>query len=157
MKTLAAAGSPAPGFRLEALDGKIYSLAELAEQSPVVLVFFKVTCPVCQFTLPFLERIAASSHLRVVAISQDDAKATRAFQDKYGITLLTLLDSAAGGYAVSNAYGISSVPALFVIEPGPVVALAGSGFSKADLEEVGRRAGMPPFRAGESVPAHRPG
>ncbi len=154
---LPAAGSPAPPFRLEALDGKSYSLAELAEHSPAALVFFKVSCPVCQFTLPFLERMAASSSLRVVAISQDDAKATRAFRDRYGITFLTLLDSAAGGYAVSNAYGISSVPTLFLIEPGPVVALAGSGFSKADLEELGRRAGIPPFRPGESVPVHKPG
>ncbi len=157
MKKLPAAGSPAPPFRLEALDGRSYSLAELAEHSPVALIFFKVSCPVCQFTLPFLERMAASSSLRVVAISQDDAKATRAFHERFGITFLTLLDDAAGGYAVSNQYGIASVPTVFLVDSSLNVALAGSGFSKADLDELGRRAGIPPFRPGESVPVHKPG
>ncbi len=154
---MAGVGSAAPLFRLEALDGKSYSLAELAQHSPVALVFFKVTCPVCQFTLPFLERTAASSSLRVVAISQDDAKATRAFHERFGVSILTLLDTAASGYEVSNKYGISSVPSLFLVDSSLTVALAGSGFSKADLEELGRRAGMPPFRPGESVPAYKPG
>ena len=157
MTKLPGAGSPAPAFRLEALDGKSYSLAELAQDSPVVLVFFKVTCPVCQFALPFLERIAASSSLRVVAISQDDAKATRAFHERFGVSILTLLDPAASGYAVSNKYGIASVPTLFLVDPSLSVVLAGSGFSKADLEELGRRAGIPPFRPGESVPVYKPG
>ncbi len=154
---LPAAGSPAPSFRLDGLDGRPHALADLAAQGPVALVFFKVTCPVCQFTLPFLERIAASNSLRVVAISQDDAKATQAFHKRFGITFLTLLDDAANGYVVSNQYGITSVPALFLIEPGPIIGLSGNGFSKANLEELGRKAGIPPFRPGESVPEYKPG
>src|SRR6266705_4019217 len=53
------AGSRAPDFRLPRLYGGVSALAELAAKGPVVLVFFKVTCPVCQMALPFLERIHA--------------------------------------------------------------------------------------------------
>lgn len=34
-------GSEAPGFTLEALDGREVSLAGLTEEGPVVLVFFR--------------------------------------------------------------------------------------------------------------------
>lgn len=34
-------GSEAPGFTLEALDGREVSLAELTDDGPVVLVFFR--------------------------------------------------------------------------------------------------------------------
>lgn len=36
-----AVGSEAPGFTLEALDGREVSLAGLTDQGPVVLVFFR--------------------------------------------------------------------------------------------------------------------
>src|SRR5580765_2401694 len=50
-------GQSAPGFSLKALDGKEYSLTSLLERGPVVLAFFKISCPVCQFTFPFLQRL----------------------------------------------------------------------------------------------------
>ena len=52
-----AVGQTAPDFRLKALDGKDYLLSALLERGPVVAAFFKISCPVCQFTFPFLERI----------------------------------------------------------------------------------------------------
>src|SRR5229473_8051334 len=51
------AGNIAPGFSLKALDNKEYSLNTLMERGPVVAAFFKVSCPVCEFTFPFLERL----------------------------------------------------------------------------------------------------
>lgn len=36
-----AVGSEAPAFTLEALDGRVVSLAELTDDGPVVLVFFR--------------------------------------------------------------------------------------------------------------------
>ena len=51
------AGNKAPGFSLKSLDNKEYSLNTLLERGPVVAAFFKISCPVCQFTFPFLERL----------------------------------------------------------------------------------------------------
>ena len=56
--TTIAVGHAAPGFTLKSLDGKEYSLAKLLEKGPVVAAFFKISCPVCQFTFPYLQRLA---------------------------------------------------------------------------------------------------
>ena len=51
------AGKSAPHFGLIALDGKKYSLQEGLKHGPVLAAFFKVACPICQYTFPFLERL----------------------------------------------------------------------------------------------------
>ena len=37
--------------------GSEHSLEEILARGPALLAFYKVTCPVCQNTFPFLERI----------------------------------------------------------------------------------------------------
>ncbi len=81
--TTIAVGQVAPGFTLKSLDGKEYSLGKLLEKGPVVAVFFKISCPVCQFTLPYLQRLAqryAGDSATVIAISQDDVRGTKEFK-----------------------------------------------------------------------------
>jgi peroxiredoxin len=141
------AGSKAPAVSL---------LAEILSRGPALLVFYKISCPVCQMTLPFLERIAQGS-LPIVAISQDDQAGTRRFQSKFGVTLTTLLDSEDDGYPASNAFGITHVPSLFLVEPDGTISLASEGFVKADLESIALRAALPMFRADELVPAWKAG
>lgn len=139
----------APEVELPDLEGKRWKLSEALKSGPLLLVFFKISCPTCQFTLPFLERFDLP---RVVAISQDDAAATRAF----GTRLYTVLDTP-GTYPASNAYGITHVPALFLVETDGRISDAEYGFSKADLEKLGARFGVTPFHPGEQVPDLRPG
>src|SRR5450759_4932020 len=90
-------GSRAPGFRLSRLGageaGGEATLAELTVRGRVLLVFFKVTCPVCQLTLPFLERMHAAGALAICGISQNDASDTREFNRYFGVTFATLLDT----------------------------------------------------------------
>ncbi len=150
------AGSKAPGFTLQDLDGSRHSLSELLAGGPVLLALYKISCPVCQMTMPFLERIARGS-LQIVAISQDDASATRRFQSRFGVFMPTLLDREEDGYPVSNAFGITHVPSLFLVETDGTVSMASEGFVKNDLEAIATRAGMPIFRADESVPAWKAG
>jgi peroxiredoxin len=153
-------GSAAPDFQL---DG--WRLKEALSTGPVLLVFFKISCPTCQFALPFVQRLADScsevkkegsgESLTIVAVSQDDAKGTGQFHTHFDIRLKTLLDERP--YPVSNLYGLRNVPTLYLIEPDGVISMAVSGFSKAHLESLGARFGGIPFREGESVPAMRPG
>jgi len=49
-------GKTAPPIALATLDGEKVSLGEALKKGPVLAAFFKVSCPVCQFTFPFLER-----------------------------------------------------------------------------------------------------
>ncbi len=50
-------GDKAPLFELRDAAGNEYSLAEALRKGPVIAAFFKISCPVCQFTFPFLERL----------------------------------------------------------------------------------------------------
>jgi peroxiredoxin len=151
-------GDAAPDINLPDLDGSAWKLHEALNHGPVVIAFFKISCPTCQLTLPFLQRFADSAGAGpgIVAISQDDAPDSREFHQRFGISMRTLLD-AAPGYSVSNAYGISSVPSIFVIETDGTVASAVEGFNKAELEKLGHRFRVAPFRDSDRVPALRPG
>ena len=160
-----AVGRVAPGFNLKSLDGKEYELGKLLEKGPAVVAFFKISCPVCQFTFPYLQRLAerySGDSATVIAVSQDDARGTKEFNREYGVTFPTLLDEP--GYPVSNAYGLSMVPTIFLIEPDGKVKVSCMGFDKGDLEKIAaelsvRRkiAAAPLFRPDEVIPAQKPG
>jgi len=154
---MAAPGVPAPDFRLTGVDGSARTLQEILACGPALLVFYKISCPVCQMTAPYLERLSASNAIQVIGISQDEAAGTRGFMERCGVTFPTLLDSRSEGYPASNAYGISSVPSLFLVERDGTVERAFNGFSKRDFEEIGARAGLAPFGDGDHVPEWKAG
>jgi peroxiredoxin len=104
-----------------------------------------------------LERLAASPSIQIVGISQDDDHATRGFNERHGVTFPTLLDQSKEGYPASNAFGITTVPTLFLVEKSGEIAKLVSGFSKRDLETLGQRAGVEPFRPQDNVPEWKAG
>src|SRR5215468_6962426 len=111
------AGKQAPAINLPAVDGSRFSLEEALKRGPVLAAFFKISCPTCQYAFPFIERLHQSfggGKLTVVGISQNNARDTKEFLKEFGITFATLLDDP-NGYAVSNAYGLTNVPSLFLI------------------------------------------
>lgn len=156
-KTLVPAGAAAPPFELTGLDGATRSLKEILSAGPALLVFYKISCPVCQLTLPYLQRLSANPSIQVIGISQDDSSATRSFTQRLGVNFPTLLDLGSQDYPASNAYGIASVPALFLVESDGTVARSFNGFSKRDLEEIGARAGVAPFGPEDHVPEWKAG
>src|SRR5947209_7897706 len=107
-----AVGSQAPDFTLPELSGPEYSLKSFSGGQPVLLAIYKVSCPTCQLTLPFLDRLRQSQSLKVLTISQDTAKDTALFRQTLHVSVPTLLDSKAAGYPVSNAYAITNVPSI---------------------------------------------
>lgn len=159
------AGNSAPNFSLKSLDAQQFSLATALKKGPVVLAFFKVSCPVCKFTFPFLERLYQrykSDSVTFFAISQDNAASSREFAHSFGVTIPVLLDDSA--YSVSNAYGLSMVPTVFLIEPDGRTKISSMGFVKADLESIAdaladrqKIAHSPVFLRSESIPANKPG
>lgn len=159
------AGNLAPEFSLKSVDGREFSLASLTERGPVVVAFFKISCPVCQFTFPFVERLYQryrGDNVTILGISQDDARSAKQFASEYGVTFPLLLDS--DGYAVSNAYGLTNVPTTFLIDTDAKVRISSMGFDKKDLERIAgelaerRRIALAPlFRPDEIIPANKPG
>jgi peroxiredoxin len=151
------AGAKAPSFTLDDMSGGKHTLSGVLERGPALLVLYKIGCPVCQMTMPYLDRISHGS-LQVIGISQDDERSTARFRSTYGVANMeTLLDDAGDGYPVSNAFGISHVPSMFLVETDGMVSLAVEGFVKRDIESIGRRAGIQAFHSGENVPEWKAG
>ncbi len=159
-------GAKAPEFELNTLDGKQFSLGAELVRGPVVLAFFKVSCPTCQYAFPFLERLHKAyrdQSVTLVGISQNSAKDTAAFNKDFGVTFPVLLDDT-NSYHVSNAYGLTNVPTVFWIGQNSEIEISSVGWVKADFEEVNRKfadagktAPVPVFKPGEEVRDFRAG
>ena len=149
-------GTSAPLFELKTPDGRSFRLSEALQRGPVVLVFYKASCPTCQFTFPFIQQIYSklrnSAGWTLWGISQDDVDETIEFGRQHGITFELLIDEYP--YAVSSAYGLHNVPAIFMIESGGTIILSEFGFSKSALNRI---AGVSFFTANDGLPATRPG
>jgi len=161
------AGLAAPKFKLPDLKGGQFSLEDALQHGPVVLAFFKISCPVCQFTFPYLERLhqvlKGQKTPLVVGISQNNQQHTEGFLREFGITFPTLLDDPKG-YPVSNAYGITNVPTLFYVGQDGMIEVSSVGWSRNDLSKIAQLtvqsakiANIAVFRPGEQVPEFKAG
>lgn len=160
------AGVQAPDIQLSSLDGPKFSLDAALSKGPVLAAFFKVSCPVCQLAFPFVERLykgyKASGKLTVIGVSQDGPQDTQAFNREFGVTFPTLLD--ARGYPVSNAYGLTNVPTIFLISQQKEIETSIVSWSRADMEELNKTlagiagvAAIELFKATDHVSDFKPG
>jgi len=160
------AGKPAPEFALLDTKGKQFSLRESLQKGPVVAAFFKVSCPVCQYAFPFLERIykaQGNRNVTIVGISQNDKRDTEAFMKEFGITFPVLLDDTKT-YPVSNAYGITNVPTTFLIAQDGNIEVSSVSWARKEIDEInglvaeanGQKS-TPVFRPNEQVAEFRAG
>jgi peroxiredoxin len=159
-------GMRAPDFTLLTIDGGKFSLQEELVRGPVVLAFFKVSCPTCQYAFPFLQRIfkaCASRNVTIVGISQNGRQDTAAFLQKFGVTFPVLLDDP-NNYLVSNAYGLTNVPTIFWIGQDGEIEISSVGWVKKEIEEINSKAAAssneifaPLFQPSEQIPDFRAG
>lgn len=159
------AGLRAPDVELPLVGGGTFSLADALKQGPVALVFFKISCPVCQYAFPFYERLATAvkEHgLKVVGVSQDNERNTSDFAKEFEVTFPIALDSP-DRYPVSNAYGLTNVPTLFVVGQDGAIERSVVGWSKKDAEDIyaetrnGQAPGQVIFSPNENVADFRAG
>ena len=160
------AGTKAPEVELKTMDGKRFSLREELARKPVVLAFFKVSCPVCQYAFPFLERLHkayGNKGVALVGVSQNDHKETAAFNKEFGVTFPVVLDLSEA-YPASNAYGLTNVPTVFWIGQDGDIEISSVGWVKRDFEDIARKmseaAAISPaviFRPGDDVRDFRAG
>jgi peroxiredoxin len=145
------AGDKSPTFSLTVIDGHPLHSQDLLGPKPLVLAFFKVSCPTCQFGLPFLTR-ADLSQFRLLAVSQDSISHTNQFAERFSAPLHYVLDRAEENYPASNAFGITHVPTIFVINEQGRVETVIEGFDKSAFEDLGVT-----FEDSEKIPNYKPG
>jgi peroxiredoxin len=154
-----------PAFTLAGMEGGAYSVQEALARGPLLVAFFKASCPTCQYIFPFIERIYQQFRergIQVWGVSQDSGKNSRSFTEEFEVTFPILIDD--HPYEVSDAYGLTHVPTLFLIDRQGQIVLTTDGFDKRDLLAVhqwfaGYSAASPPplFLPSEKVPEFKPG
>ena len=160
------AGTLAPDFALPTMDGKKFSLRDALARGPAIAAFFKVSCPTCQYTFPFLERIHkayGNKNVTIVGVSQNETKDTAAFIKEYGVTFPVLLDDTRT-FPASNAYGLTNVPSIFWIAQDGEIEISSVGWDRQEIEEMSRKAAETAgdraksiFQPGENVADFRAG
>ena len=136
------AGTKAPPIELTAMDGSRFSLKDALSRGPVLAIFFKISCPVCQYALPYFERIYKAygrEKLTIIGISQNEQRDTAEFVRQFGITFPILLDDTKT-FPVSNAYGLTTVPTAFWISEDGEIDVSSVSWLRQEFEEIASRA-----------------
>lgn len=154
-------GAAAPEVELPLWGGGRFQLSAARQNGPVLLAFFRSDCPVCQFSFPFLQRLAsrAKDGAQVVGVGQNGAEAVEQFARQYGVHFPIALD-AAPGHAASRAYGLRFVPTVVWIGRDGRIRRAVAGFDREEFSAIAAEAGGGPLFSAEELrklPARRPG
>jgi len=106
----------APDFTLQTINGQTVNLTDFRGK-PVMLTFWRINCPACQFQAPFIQAFYSEQSSEEVAILTinvgDSASATQDYVTSRGLTFPVLLDPEG---RVAGAYGIIGVPMTFFID-----------------------------------------
>lgn len=119
----AAVGSPAPDFRLPALNGQgDVSLADFRGR-PVIVNFWASWCNPCRKEFPLLKqalRDHSKQRLAVVGVTyQDIPSDSRTFANRQRATWPQGVDD---GGVLASAYGVRAIPQSFFVRPDGTIA-----------------------------------
>ncbi len=135
-------GNLAPGFQLNNLEGKPFSLSDFRGK-PVLLNFWATWCPFCQAERPLIQQIYDEWQNKGVIVLTVDIIGSRATEtpenlasfmqnNKYSFPVLLDINR-----EVTKSYNIKSTPTNFLIDKDGVIrkVRVGAFPSKAALEE----------------------
>jgi len=145
-----------PGAKAPPVPGVDFGTA------PTALFFYKVTCPVCQMAAPKARAFEEGYPGRILGVGQDPAEKLTAFDRQYGLGFGSVADLPP--YELSNAYGIVSVPTLFLVGTDGVILESVPSWDRdgynAVSEHLAKLLDTDPVvvsRPGDGLPPFRPG
>lgn len=131
-------GNLAPGFTLQAIDGREFTLGDFTAGggTPVVLNFWATWCPPCRVEMPYFENVNKlyDGDVAVLGLNQaESAELIAEYARDHGLTYPLLVDS---DMKVNNLYGVLNLPTTIFIDRNGVVreVLIGT-ISQAVLED----------------------
>jgi peroxiredoxin len=138
MKNAVGPGDLAPEFDLPIVGGGYRGLRDLVEPGGGIVVFVKSECATSGLLLsrigPLAQALEREERL-FLAIAQDDETSARSFRSEHGLAFEVAVESAP--YPASVAYGIQTVPTLFVIDGAGRIAERTEGFVKQEILALG--------------------
>ena len=143
---------PAPNFTLKDLDGNVVSLKDL-KGKVIVLDFWSTWCVPCKKSFPAMQ-LAVNTYKNDPAVKflfihtwettkipVEDVKKYIA-QSGFNFQVLMDLKNETGRNAVVEDYGVSAIPAKFVIDKAGNIVFKLTGFTGTDadaLQEISER------------------
>lgn len=147
------AGDVAPSFSLPDTSGA--TVEDPWREGSLAIVFFKVSCPVCQMVGPVVGSMGQAG-LPTIAVGQDPVPALVGYAARFDQPVRTLSEPAP--YEVSTAFGITSVPSLFLVGADGKVADSVGAWDRERWNRVATALGGPEVSyPGDGLPPYRPG
>lgn len=120
------AGSQAPEFTVETIDGDNVSLDDAGGKQATMLFFFASWCPHCNKQAPVISDLEDEyEDLQVVMMGidgRDDSKKVREFVNRYGIE-----GPATYAPSLGPTYRVSGYPTIYVIDSNNYIIAARAG------------------------------
>ena len=125
------AGTKAPDFKVQDLEGKEFHLASCCGKDAVLLFFWSFFCGPCREEIPMINQMAREYRgkgLQVLGVNLDGREMKKAIDkfvvnEKIGFRIL--FDELAGdSFRVADPYGVAGTPALFLIDKQGVIAFS---------------------------------
>ncbi len=157
-------GADAPLFTLPDGDGGPRRLADMVGTGPVLLAFFKISCPTCHLAMPVVAELQRryGDAIPVVGVTQSKMADTLPWLDEAGFAG-PVLDDEQDRFAASRSYDVQTVPTLVLVDGGRVAA-AIEGWDRdrmnglaADLGDRTGRDTSPVTTEGDGRPVFKPG
>lgn len=131
-------GNPAPAFALTDVEGKRFSLGDLAG-SVVVLDFWATWCDPCRKSMPEFEELSRQYRDRKVVVlgisvdkGADAGEKVRSFAAREKLTYRMAVDDG----TVAKAYGIVRVPGTVVLDRGHIIRETYPGYRPGLGKEI---------------------
>jgi thiol-disulfide isomerase/thioredoxin len=129
---------PAPPFSVETLDGDEVSLASL-EGKVVVLDFWSTWCKPCRQTLPLIQKLHEEMDgrpVKILCMNVWERDAARAGVAPYWKRAGYPMDVGLGSSQDAKNYGVTGVPALYVIDQSGQIRYQHRGYTAFMDEEI---------------------
>jgi len=139
-----APGSKAPGTTFVDPKGKTFTTRDVladARGLPVLFAFFKVNCPTCQLSWPYVQRLHTlygGKAVHVAGVCQNPAADGVGYYAAFGAATFDLLVDPEPRFDASNAFGVETVPHLVLVSPEGKLLRTLTGWSRREMEELGK-------------------
>jgi peroxiredoxin len=131
-------GQRAPDFTLNDLNSKPFTLSQLRNKKPVLLIFWATWCPACRQAMPYFSNLYAQyapRGLEIISIniaSNDPLPRVQSFQEINKLPYRILYDERT---EVSLLYAVFGIPTTMLIDRDGIIQLRGNALP-ANINQI---------------------